>query len=117
MRQPPTSDDFISPVHDTGVVARLGVWLGAAFLICFLTGLVSHLHQHPVAWLPLSPTPSWRYRCTQGLQVATGVACPALGAARTVFVILPGRLRKQLRVIALAAASLALIGIPLPMNR
>ena len=82
MRQPPTTEDFISPVHHTRVVARLGIWLGAAFLICFLTGLISHLHQHPTAWLPISPTPAWAYRVTQGLHVATGVACVPLLLAK-----------------------------------
>ena len=82
MRQPPTTEDFTSPVHHTRVVARLGIWLGAAFLICFLTGLISHLHQHPIAWLPISPTPAWAYRLTQGLHVATGVACVPLLLAK-----------------------------------
>lgn len=82
MRQPPTPEDFTSPVHHTRVVARLGIWLGSAFLICFLTGLISHLHQHPIAWLPISPTPSWAYRVTQGLHVATGVACVPLLLAK-----------------------------------
>jgi len=82
MRGPPTTEDFASPIHDTRVVARLGVWLGAAFLICFLTGLISHLHQHPIAWLPIPPDPSWAYRVTQGLHVATGVACVPLLLAK-----------------------------------
>lgn len=82
MSRPPTTDDFTSPVHDTRVVARLGLWLGAAFLICFLTGLISHLHQHPIAWLPIPPAPSWAYRVTQGLHVVTGVACVPLLLAK-----------------------------------
>lgn len=82
MRQPPTAEDFASPVHHTRVVARLGIWLGVAFLICFLTGLVSHLHQHPIGWLPIPPSPGWAYRFTQGLHVATGVACVPLLLAK-----------------------------------
>lgn len=82
MRQPPTTEDFTSPIHHSRVVARLGIWLGAAFLICFLTGLISHLHQNPIAWLPISPTPAWAYRVTQGLHVATGVACVPLLLAK-----------------------------------
>jgi len=82
VRQPPTTEDFTSPVHHARVVARLGVWLGSAFLVCFLTGLVSHLHQHPVAWLPIPPTPAWAYRVTQGLHVCTGVACVPLLLAK-----------------------------------
>ena len=82
MRQAPTTEDFTSPVHDTRVVARLGIWLGAAFLICFLTGLISHLHQQPIGWLPIPPAPSWAYRLTQGLHVTTGVACVPLLLAK-----------------------------------
>jgi len=48
----------------------------------FLTGLISHLHQHPIAWLPISPSPSWAYRVTQGLHVATGVASVPLLLAK-----------------------------------
>lgn len=116
MRQPPTTEDFTSPVHYTRVVARLGIWLGAAFLICFLTGLISHLHQHPIAWLPLSPTPSWAYRVTQGLHVVTGVACVPLLLAKMYaayprlferpIVGSPLRLLERGSIAALVAASL-----------
>jgi hypothetical protein len=74
MRQPPRPEDFTSPLHHRAVVARLGVWLGAAFTVCFVTGLISHVHQHPLPWLALPPDPAWGYRVTQGLHVATGFA-------------------------------------------
>jgi DMSO/TMAO reductase YedYZ molybdopterin-dependent catalytic subunit len=74
--------DFHSPLHDERVAARLGVWLGAAFLICFLTGLVSHYEQHPVGWLPLGPYPVWGYRLTQGVHVTTGLASVPLLLAK-----------------------------------
>jgi hypothetical protein len=45
-----------------------------AFTVCFATGLISHLHQHPVSWLPLPTSPAWGYRLTQGVHVATGTA-------------------------------------------
>jgi hypothetical protein len=70
----PAPEDFTSPVHHRAVVARLGVWLGVAFTVCFVTGVISHLHQHPVSWLPLPTTPAWGYRVTQGVHVATGTA-------------------------------------------
>ncbi len=60
----------------------MGSGWGAAFLICFLTGLVSHLHPHPIGWLPIPPSPAWAYRVTQGLHVATGVACVPLLLAK-----------------------------------
>ena len=78
----PEPGDFRSPVHDKRVVARLGVFLGVAILILFVTGLVSHLHQHPVSWLPFGPEPVWAYRLNQGLHVAVGFATLPLVLAK-----------------------------------
>ena len=72
--RPPAQTDFHSPLHDERVLARLGLWLGADMIVCFLTGLISHYQQHPVGWLPLGPDPAWGYRVTQGLHVVTGTA-------------------------------------------
>lgn len=69
-------------MHNPRLTARLGLWLGGAFLICFLTGLVSHVHQHPLPFLVLPPDPSWAYRLNQGLHVATGTACVPLLLAK-----------------------------------
>jgi DMSO/TMAO reductase YedYZ molybdopterin-dependent catalytic subunit len=80
--QPPVPADFTSPVHDRTVVARIGLWLGAAFAICFVTGLLSHLHQHPVPWLPIPTGPSWGYRVSQGVHVASGTAAVPLLLAK-----------------------------------
>ena len=82
MRQPPLPEDFRSALHGPRVTARLGVWLGAAFGICFLTGLVSHLQQHPLPFFVLPPDPSWAYRVTQGIHVATGTASVPLLLAK-----------------------------------
>ncbi|MEO6411206.1 MAG: molybdopterin-dependent oxidoreductase [Pedococcus sp.] len=79
---PPAPKDFASPVHDRTVVARMGLWLGVAFTICFLTGVLSHLHQHPVGWLPIPTGPSWGYRVTQGVHVASGTASVPLLLAK-----------------------------------
>ncbi|WP_170180914.1 molybdopterin-dependent oxidoreductase [Antribacter gilvus] len=78
----PRPEDFTSAVHDERVVARVGVWFGAAIVILFVTGLVSHLHQNPVWWLPFGPEPAWAYRVTQGLHVAAGFACVPLLLAK-----------------------------------
>jgi len=63
--------------------------LGVSFLTCFLTGLVSHLAQHPldVGFLSMPARPSWLYRVTQGVHVATGIASIPLLLAKlwTVF--------------------------------
>lgn len=42
---------FTSPLHEPRTVVVVGRWLGAALLLCFLTGLTSHLLQDPPAWL------------------------------------------------------------------
>jgi len=78
----PEPEDFRSPLHDERVVARVGAYLGGAVLLLFLTGLVSHLHQHPVAWLPFGPEPAWAYRVTQGVHVAVGFAALPLVLAK-----------------------------------
>jgi len=62
----------------------IGRWLGAAFVVCFLTGLISHYLQHPPGWLAddLPSRPVWGYRLTQGLHVATGTAAIPLLLAK-----------------------------------
>ncbi|WP_278314742.1 molybdopterin-dependent oxidoreductase [Lolliginicoccus levis] len=56
------------------LAARLGIALAITVTICFITGLISHFVQYPVAWLPWPPFPSGLYRFTQGLHVISGVA-------------------------------------------
>lgn len=62
--------------------AWLGIALGVAFTVCFLTGLFSHLHQHEPSWLDLPPRPAGLYRVTQGLHVVTGFATVPLLLAK-----------------------------------
>jgi DMSO/TMAO reductase YedYZ molybdopterin-dependent catalytic subunit len=62
------------PRHDQRTAALLGIGLGACFSVCFLTGLYSHLAQHPPGWFHLPAQPGGLYRVTQGLHVATGIA-------------------------------------------
>ncbi|MCU1367404.1 MAG: sulfite oxidase [Ilumatobacteraceae bacterium] len=62
------------PKHGDRVAAILGIALGACFMICFVTGLLSHLIQHPPTWFTWTARPAGLYRVTQGLHVATGVA-------------------------------------------
>ena len=64
---------FASPLHSERRAARTGAALGIAFTVCFLTGLVSHLVQHPPSWFSWPASPSWLYRVTQGLHVTTGL--------------------------------------------
>jgi DMSO/TMAO reductase YedYZ molybdopterin-dependent catalytic subunit len=75
LRQGPFREGaFPSPLHSERRAARAGMWLGLAFTICFVTGLLSHLIQHPPGWFVWPASPTWLYRFTQGLHVATGIA-------------------------------------------
>ncbi|OHV57299.1 molybdopterin-binding protein [Pseudofrankia sp. BMG5.36] len=83
MRQGPLREGaFSSRLHDPRVAALLGIWLGIAFGVCFLTGLVSHFMQHPPSWVVWPARPVWLYRVTQGLHVATGLASVPLLLAK-----------------------------------
>lgn len=70
----PTPQDYPSPLHSERLTARIGLWLGGAFVLCFVTGLTSHLIQHPPAWFGWPTRPVWLYRVNQGLHVTSGVA-------------------------------------------
>jgi DMSO/TMAO reductase YedYZ molybdopterin-dependent catalytic subunit len=63
-----------SPLRSTAVTARVGLVLGIAVTVCFLTGLISHFIQHPQPWFWWPTRPVWLYRLTQGLHVVSGIA-------------------------------------------
>lgn len=69
------------------VTARVGLWLGVSFGLCFITGLFSHFLQHPPHWLGFPSRPAGLYRITQGVHVVTGIAAIPLLLAKlwTVF--------------------------------
>jgi DMSO/TMAO reductase YedYZ molybdopterin-dependent catalytic subunit len=73
---------FTSPLHDERTATLLGLALGASFALCFLTGLTSHLLQHPASWFRWPTGPVWLYRVTQGVHVATGLASVPLLLAK-----------------------------------
>ena len=70
----PAPEHFGSRLRSPAVAARVGVWLGLSFGVCFLTGLVSHWAQVPSPTVPFPTSPAWGYRLTQGLHVSTGIA-------------------------------------------
>lgn len=76
------ASSFTSPLHDERTAAILGIALGVAFTVCFLTGIVSHLLQQPDGWFAWPTRPVWLYRVTQGLHVATGLASVPLLLAK-----------------------------------
>ncbi|MGH8869893.1 MAG: molybdopterin-dependent oxidoreductase [Actinomycetes bacterium] len=78
----PREDDFRSRLRDERVSARIGLWLGLAFAVCFASGLLSHGAQHPPAWFSWPTRPVGLYRVTQGLHVLTGIAAIPLLLAK-----------------------------------
>jgi DMSO/TMAO reductase YedYZ molybdopterin-dependent catalytic subunit len=65
---------FRGPLHSVRVASILGLALGVTFTVCFVTGFLSHLIQHPPASFDWPPRPAWLYRVTQGIHVSTGIA-------------------------------------------
>jgi hypothetical protein len=61
-----------SPVRDARMTVVVGRLLGAAFFVCFVTGLYSHLLQSPVDWIVTSSRPEYLYAWTQGTHVVVG---------------------------------------------
>lgn len=47
-RVPPT---FSGRLHDARTATQLGRWLGAAIVVCLVTGVISHYLQRPPDWL------------------------------------------------------------------
>ncbi len=62
----------------------VGRALGAAIVVCFVTGVTSHYLQQPPHWAAdvLPTRPVWGYRLTQGLHVASGIAAVPLLLAK-----------------------------------
>ncbi|MFF7726833.1 molybdopterin-dependent oxidoreductase [Streptomyces sp. NPDC008001] len=77
---PPPFPAFSGRLHDARTATAVGRVLGAAVAVCFVTGLVSHVLQHPPAALAdgLPSRPAWGYRLSQGLHVASGTAAVPL---------------------------------------
>lgn len=115
MRLPaaPTEADFTSRLRSATVAARVGLWLGVSFGICFLTGLLSHYAQNPVQPIPFPASPSWGYRLTQGLHVVSGTAAVPLLLVKlwSVFPRLFIRPPKELRTLAVEGLERASIGV------
>ena len=113
--QPPTPDQFTSRLRSPAVAARVGLWLGVAFGVCFVTGLISHYAQLPSHPVPFPTSPSWGYRLTQGLHVTSGVASIPLLLVKLwsvlprLFERQPLRDRRQLLLTLLERGSIAVL--------
>ena len=73
-RGPLAEGTFTSSVRDERTSAVLGVALGVGFVVCFATGLLSHLIQDPPGWFVWPSRPAGLYRVTQGVHVVVGLA-------------------------------------------
>jgi hypothetical protein len=75
-------EEFRGAAHHEKVTARLGLWLGIAFLLCFATGLLSHAVQRPPSWFVWPAWPVNLYRVTQGVHELSGIAAIPLLLAK-----------------------------------
>jgi DMSO/TMAO reductase YedYZ molybdopterin-dependent catalytic subunit len=73
---------FTSRLRSTRLTSQVGLMLGVAFGVCFVTGFLSHAIQHPPSWFYWPSRPVDLYRFTQGLHVATGMASIPLLAVK-----------------------------------
>jgi DMSO/TMAO reductase YedYZ molybdopterin-dependent catalytic subunit len=110
---------YRSGLHAERTAAWLGIALGVAFSVCFVTGLLSHLIQHPASWFTWPSRPAWLYRGTQGVHVATGIAAVPLLLAK-LWVVSPhlwtwppirsvGHLAERVSLLPLVGGSLFLL--------
>ena len=68
-------DALASPARSSRVAVVIGRVLGAAFIMCFITGLFSHFLQDPLPWMRFPTWPANLYGLTQGVHVTVGIAC------------------------------------------
>jgi DMSO/TMAO reductase YedYZ molybdopterin-dependent catalytic subunit len=109
----PAEEDFTSTLRSPAVAARVGVWLGVCFGLAFVTGLISHEAYVAHPFVPFPARPTWGYRVTQGVHVASGTAAIPLLLVKlwTVFPKLFTRPPRQLRELALDGLERASIAV------
>lgn len=71
-----------SSIRDSRMSVVVGRLLGAAFVVCFLTGLYSHFLQQPLPWMQFPTRPVNLYQWTQGIHVSVGIAIIPLMLAK-----------------------------------
>lgn len=71
-----------APERTPRMAVIVGRVLGVGFVVCFLTGLYSHLLQNPIPGLTLPTRPVELYAWTQGTHVAVGTALVPLLLAK-----------------------------------
>ncbi len=110
----PDEGDFTSPLRSPMVAARVGLWLGITFGICFVTGLLSNEAQDPDTFITFPTRPVWGYQLTQALHVIAGTAAIPLLLVKlwTVFPKLftrPPQEARQLVIMVLERGSIAVL--------
>ncbi|TIC85747.1 molybdopterin-binding protein [Nocardioides sp. GY 10127] len=109
----PREESFTSRLRSPAVAARVGVALGCCFGLAFVTGLISHYAQLPDPPVPFPTSPSWGYRLTQGLHVASGTAAVPLLLVK-LWSVLPrlfAALPRGLGQVVLVGAERAAVGL------
>jgi len=64
-----------APSRNPRMAVVVGRLLGAAFLICFGTGIYSHFLQEPLPWMVFLTRPIWLYQLSQGIHITAGILC------------------------------------------
>lgn len=111
----PRVEDFSDRLRGPETTSRVGVMLGIAFGVCFLTGVWSHLQQDTPAWLAIPPSPGGLYRVTQAVHIISGTAAIPLLLVKlwSVFPKLferpPRRISRELVVHGLERASIGVL--------
>jgi hypothetical protein len=81
-----------SPNRTARSAVVTGRLLGLAFLVCFATGVYSHLLQEPPGWMRFPTRPVQLYQVTQGLHITAGIAAIPLLLAK-LNVVMPALLQ------------------------
>ncbi|CAN5182239.1 molybdopterin-dependent oxidoreductase [soil metagenome] len=64
-----------APSRNARTAVVIGRLLGAAFLLCFATGIYSHVIQDPLPGMQFLARPVWLYQVSQGIHVTAGILC------------------------------------------
>jgi len=64
-----------APARNPRMAVVIGRLLGAAFLLCFATGIYSHFLQEPLPWMVFPTRPTWLYQVSQGIHITAGILC------------------------------------------
>ena len=64
-----------APSRNARTAVVIGRLLGAAFILCFVTGVYSHFLQDPLPWMVFPTRPTFLYQLTQGIHITAGILC------------------------------------------